>query len=274
MSDLEWADLRPETQAALEALRAARPLVLQRRGASDIREKGPNDLVTGTDVLVESTLQQMLHERHPDIAFLGEEGGQRAFGEARRVWLVDPICGTNNYALGIPLFATNVALVEDGRITASAVADGGTGEMYVAERGRGAWQVGSSGLERLQVSPANQVVNLDPDFPGGDGVRSFPIAFAIEAMRQRRWEVRALSSTIALPYVASGRLGAAVYGPLGDALHFAAGVLLAREAGALVTDQSGAEWALDSPICIVAASRQLHDELQPLAAEVYAGLSS
>ena len=185
---------------------------------------------------------------------------------------MDPICGTTNYAVGIPLFATNVALVEDGGITASAVADGGTGETYVAELGRGAWRIGSSGLDRLQVNARNRLVSVDPDFPAGPGRRAFPIVFAIEVLTQRRWEIRALSSTIALPYLACGRLGAAVYGPLSDPLHLAAGVLLAREAGALVTDQSGAEWSLESDVCIVSASPELHAELQPLAAEVYARL--
>jgi fructose-1,6-bisphosphatase/inositol monophosphatase family enzyme len=75
---------------------------------------------------------------------------------------------------------------------------------------------------------------------------------------------------MALVYVASGRLGGAVYTPLGAALHFAAGVLLAREAGAIVSDQAGADWVLDSPICVVAATQQLHIELLELAREVYA----
>jgi fructose-1,6-bisphosphatase/inositol monophosphatase family enzyme len=89
-----------------------------------------------------------------------------------------------------------------------------------------------------------------------------------------RWDVRALSSTIALVYLASGRLGGAVYAPLGAALHFAAGVLLAHEAGAIVTDHAGGEWTLDSPICVVAATRALHTDLVALAAEVYIRLTA
>jgi myo-inositol-1(or 4)-monophosphatase len=263
-------DLRPETRAALEALRAVLPLVQERRGASEVRAKGPNDIVTGTDVLVQSTLQQILHEQHPDIAFLGEEGSPDLAPDARRMWLVDPICGTSNYAAGIPLFAINVALVEDQRIAASAVADGGTADLYIAEHNNGAWRVSSSGLHRLQVSDTNLIVSVDPDVRGGQGLQDFPTAFAVEALARHRWDVRALSSTIALVYVASGRLSGAVYAPLGAALHFAAGVLLAREAGALVTDHTGAEWTLDSPICVVAATRALHAELVTLASEVYA----
>jgi myo-inositol-1(or 4)-monophosphatase len=269
MHDPSLADLRPETRSALAAVGAALPLLQERRGASEVREKAPNDIVTGTDVLVQSTLQEILQERHPDIAFLGEEGTSNVAEDARRVWQVDPICGTTNYAAGLPLFAINVALVEDGQIAVSAVADGGTGQVYLAEHGRGAWLVESSGLRRLQVSPTTRLVSLDPDFRRRKGLADFPTAFAIEVLAQRRWDVRAISSTLALVYLASGRLGGAVYAPLGATLHFAAGVLLAKEAGAMVTNQSGADWCLDDPIFVAASSREVHADLLVLAAGVY-----
>jgi myo-inositol-1(or 4)-monophosphatase len=216
----------------------------------------------------------VLHEQHPDIAFRGEEGVSDAPSDARRTWLVDPICGTSNYAAGLPLFAINVALVEDGRITASAVADGGSYELYAAELGRGAWLVQDAELEPIDVSSANPLVSIDPDNRGGQGLADFSNAFAIDALERRRWDVRALSSTLALEYVATGRLGGAVYAPLGAPLHFAAGVLLAREAGATATDHRGAEWTLDSPILIVAASPELQKELQLLAKTVFERLST
>src|SRR5258708_3897061 len=97
-SVLKEADLRAETRAALAALRAASPLLQQRRGASEVQEKAPNDIVTGTDVLVQNALQEILREHQPEVAFLGEEGTPTAFQDAHRVWLVDPICGTTNYA--------------------------------------------------------------------------------------------------------------------------------------------------------------------------------
>ncbi len=268
-SVLTEADLRSETRAALAALRAVRPLVQERRGANEVHEKAPNDIVTGTDVLVQNVLQQVLREHQPDVAFLGEEGTPTVLQDTRRVWLVDPICGTTNYAAAIPLFATNVALVEDGQIVASAVANGGTGELCIAERGRGAWLIESTGLRSLHVAEGYGLVSVDPDNRGGEGIEDFPTAFAIEALVGHRWDVRALSSTIALVYVASGRLAGAVYAPLGAALHFAAGALLAGEAGAIVTDHTGADWTIDSPILVAAATRDLHAELQTVAAQVY-----
>jgi hypothetical protein len=115
------------------------------------------------------------------------------------------------------------ALVEDGDIVASAVPDGGTGELYVAESGRGAWRIEPDGLRHLHVAKGYSLVSIDPDNRGGTGAGDFPIAFAIEALARRRWDVRALASTIALVHLASGRLAGAVYAPLGAALHFCCG---------------------------------------------------
>jgi fructose-1,6-bisphosphatase/inositol monophosphatase family enzyme len=140
-----------------------------------LNEKAPNDIVAGTDVLVQNVLQQVLRNHHPDVGFLGEEGTLTVLQDARRVWLVDPICGTTNYAAAIPLFATNVALVEDGQIVSSAVANGGTGELCVAERGRGAWLIESTGLRSLHVAEGYGLVSVGPDNRGDEGIEDFPL---------------------------------------------------------------------------------------------------
>src|SRR5262249_47790760 len=134
----------------------------------------------------------------------------------------------------------------------------------------GAWRVGASGvLDPIQVRPDNLLLSVDPDNRGGSGARDFPNRFAIEAIAARRWDIRALSSTMALLYLATGRMGAAVYASLRDPLPFGDGLLIAAEAGAMVTDQSGKEFQLESPIVVAAASATLHDELRRLAERVY-----
>src|SRR5205807_2962195 len=100
------------------------------------------DLVTATDVLSQQTIEKHLREALPEIAFVGEEGDAAEPSTAARHWLVDPICGTTNFAVGLPLYAINVALVEDGDVTCAVVADGTVGDIFVAERGRGAWRLG------------------------------------------------------------------------------------------------------------------------------------
>jgi myo-inositol-1(or 4)-monophosphatase len=102
----------------------------------------------------------------------------------------------------------------------------------------------------------------------------FGRAFAVRAIEANRFKVRVLATTLALAYVARGRLAAAVYARSGLAVHFAAGLLLAEEAGAQVTDHLGQPWRIDSPIYLAAADQTLHTELCGMAQQVVAALGS
>jgi myo-inositol-1(or 4)-monophosphatase len=263
---------RNETRAAIEAVRAALAVILAREGAEDVRQKGPGDLVTGTDLAAQAAIQRVLHERAPSIAFVGEEGDGR-IPEVGPYWLVDPLCGTGNYAVGLPFYAVNVALVEDGRVTVGVVGDGVTGEVYAAQHGSGAWLLGGSEATPVRVDPAADVVSLDPILPGPSLLEQFGVEFSIRALAEQRWSVRMLSTTLALVYLARGSLGGAVYVCQGLPVHFAAGLLLAEEAGALVTDEQGQPWTVFGPI-YVAATRELHEDLRALAARTAEALGA
>jgi myo-inositol-1(or 4)-monophosphatase len=233
------------------------PIVVDRRGADQIRVKGPFDFVTDTDVQVERVLERVLGERLPDIQFVGEEGGQVP-PEDGRFWLVDPVCGTENYVVGLPLYSINVALVENGQVTTAVVADGASGDIYLAERDRGAFMLRGDQHIRLHANPSSRLLNVDPS-PVQQP--NFGTNLAIRALASGQWNVRVLSTSLGLPYLAAGRIAAAVYTSTGVPVHFAAGLLLAEEAGARVTDARGDRWDLRSTVYVVAASDTLHDEL-------------
>ena len=105
------------------------------------------------------------------------------------------------------------------------------------------------------------LISVDPHSRGAGALDGFGPAFAYWAMCHPGWDVRIFSTTLALAYVATGRLSGAVYATLGSAVHFAAGLLLAEEAGAVVTDAVGAAWQVDSPFHVIAADREMHLEL-------------
>lgn len=269
---MPFAALRSETNAAVAALRAALPIVLGRQGADEVHAKGPRDIVTGTDLAAQATIERVLREHHPDCAFVGEEGNHQV-PVTGRYWLVDPLCGTANYAARLPLVALNIALVEDGQVTASAVADGATGEVYAAERGGGAWLLSDGNPERLHANGASGLVSLDPNLAGPDELRPFGQAFAIRVLAAAQWDVRMLATTLALPYLASGRLAAAVYASNGPSVHLAAGLLLAHESGAIVTSERGTDWTLQDAVYVVAATSDLHRDLQRMAQAVVTELT-
>jgi len=129
--------LRPATVAAVEAVQAALRLAAESAGSADVHAKPGRDVVTSADVAGEQLIRQMLTKATgPPVA--GEEGGGQVPADGSACWLVDPICGTRNYASGGPLYAVNVALAEQGAVIAAVAGDASTRLVHVAERGRGA----------------------------------------------------------------------------------------------------------------------------------------
>jgi myo-inositol-1(or 4)-monophosphatase len=256
--------MREETRAALAAVDAGLKLMRRRAGADQITSKGGRDLVTATDVAVEDAVRASLLAAYPEWTVVGEErGGEDQVGN-RPYWLVDPICGTRNFAANIPMFACNIALVEDGQVTIAAVGDGGTGNRYVAERGQGAYEVVRNGPVQIRVDADSPIVSFSAGI-SKPGMRFDAGAnFAKAAVLADRWELRMFSSTISLAYLASGRLGAYYLPTLSSPVHAAAGALLSEEAGAVVTDREGVPWTVERPSLLAAATPGLHRDLLDL----------
>jgi myo-inositol-1(or 4)-monophosphatase len=253
--------LRPETGIALKAVELGLTLARGRLGAAELRSKGGRDLVTATDISVERAVRAVLAEAF-DFPIMGEELGGVA-EPGRPCWLVDPICGTRNFASGIPLFAVNVALVEDGAVVLAAVADGSTAELTFAERGQGAFSMDGGHRRRLVASAAAQTVDIE-GWPAAGSARSSSGRSAAAAIGADRWDFRSLGTSLSLAYLAAGRLAGCVMFAA-PALHVAAGVLLASEAGATVTDVAGLPWTPNSDSLVAAAGSELHQELLDIA---------
>ena len=250
----------PETLAAAAAVERALAVVRAALGrATGITSKGVRDLVTSTDVLVEDALRAAAESL--GVAMVGEERGGTA-PEAARYWLVDPLCGTTNFAMGIPVFSVNLAVVSDGAVVAAVVGDASTGEVLVAERDRGAWAVRRDERRRLATSDAGSAVVIEAGRAQGRR-RADAAAFTAAAIGADRWDVMALNSTVSLAYVAAGRVAAYVLFPQAT-LHVAAGTLLTLEAGGVVTDLAGVPWTLDSDSLVASANEPLHRQLLAL----------
>ncbi|GAA2262501.1 inositol monophosphatase family protein [Streptomyces amakusaensis] len=224
-------------------------------------DKGAGDFATAADVEAEQAILAIIRAARPDDAFLGEESGRQGAAEAARQWLVDPLCGTLNYAVGTMLVAVNVAL-RDG---AAAVADPFTGEVFFTD-GETA-RVRHNGLDtRLAPTPATRLVdvNLDPPFPNAPGFRAVDL-LAHPGFTQR-FRPRVVSTTLALAWVAAGRRAA--YITDGDNLsgnvHFAAGIALCRAAGCPVTGIDGTPTGRTSRGLVAAADAETHGLLMSM----------
>jgi myo-inositol-1(or 4)-monophosphatase len=251
-------DVRPATRVAIGAVRRGLELVREGVGAEEITSKGGRDLVTATDTAVEDEIRRIVQGASPHPV-VGEERGGDAPADGAPYWLLDPICGTRNFASRIPLYSVNLALVEGDRISLAVVGDPSTGEIHVAERGRGAWAVDDDIRRRLTTSGRNQSIVVEPALAAGPR-REHAARFAREAIRADRWDIRSLSTTLSLAYVAAGRVAAyALFS--GSSLHTGAGTLLVSEAGGSISDIEGARWTLRSDSLIASADPPLHREL-------------
>ncbi|MGH2451778.1 MAG: inositol monophosphatase family protein [Candidatus Limnocylindria bacterium] len=261
------AALPAQARTAVEAVRAALEVLHARESADKMVAKGGLDMATGTDVRSQEVIQSILERAHPELAFVGEETDADTVPTSGSYWLVDPICGTRNFAYAVPLYSVNVALVEDGEVTIAAVGDGAHGDVWVAARGGGAWLSTTGGLRPAKVSDSSAMVVIDSGRPGGPAASKASRVIAA-ALRDGRWELRTLGSTLDLAYLAAGRVAGVWHFSRIHPLHFAAGVLLAVEAGAVVTDERAQPWRLDVAEGVVAAATPaLHEALMSLLPE-------
>ncbi len=254
--------VRPETRKAVEVVEQALGLTRRDVVAGDIGSKGGRDLVTSTDVAVEDAVRELLTVAL-GLTVVGEERGGEAPRDGSAYWLVDPICGTRNFASGIPLYCVNLALVEDNQIAIAVVGDPSTGEIDVAERGRGAWALRGGHRRSLAANDESRTIAVEDSSSKG-AVRERAAQFTARAIRADRWHFRSLGTTLALPYVAAGRISAyALFWT--SSIHVGAGSLLATEAGATLTDVDGGPWTIHSDSLLVSASDSLHADLLDLA---------
>lgn len=245
---------RAETGVAIEAVTRALGIARRGAGAGAITPKDGRDLVTATDLAVEDAIRGVLSG-----PVIGEERGGHAPADGSAHWLLDPICGTRNFASGIPLYCVNLALVEGGEVTVAVVGDASTGGIDVAERGGGAWRLTAGARERLTTRDDSRTIVVEDGKSKGDR-RERAARFTAAAIRADRWDVRSLGTTLSSPYVAAGRVAAYVVF-LVSALHAGAGTLLITEAGGVVSDIDGRPWTIESDSLVGSANRPLHDEL-------------
>lgn len=219
-----------------------------------VRSKGNFDIVTDYDLLMEEQIRDRILRLYPGDRFLAEEGSSDVKPDGR-TWVLDPIDGTLNFAMGLPLFGTHIALLEDLTPVFSTVYLPAFDELYYAQKGRGAFCGGKTIHVREGLPEAHPLLTF------GDFSRSFP------ELRRRQLEVMGSlyghtkvkmlgSSSVDYAYLARGRTQAHItFGR--NIWDNVPGLFLAQEAGACTNFQ------LESPpeYIVCAASRQLLDQI-------------
>lgn len=197
--------------------------------------KQGTDFATSADLASEAAVRAVVTGQRPEDAMIGEEKGRSGPDDAARRWLVDPLCGTRNFAATTPLFAVNVALQAGSRALAAASADPITGEVFWTDGG-GAWVRRDGTDTPLAPSAASLLVDLDLDH--AESGHSFHLISHPTFLRD--YQPRVSSTTLAMTWLADGRRAGYLHeGDLRDNVHFAAPVAIARAAGCVVTGVHG-----------------------------------
>ncbi|MEV0281157.1 inositol monophosphatase family protein [Streptomyces sp. NPDC050610] len=251
-----------DAEVAIAAVRAGADVVRAMYGRRLARtDKGAGDFATAADIEAEKAILDVIRAARPDDAVLGEEGGQRGDAKAARQWLVDPLCGTLNYAVGTMLVAVNAAL----RGGAAAIADPFSGEIFYTDGETARSRNGGADLP-LAPTPATRLVdvNLDPPFPNAPGFRAANLL--ADPRFAARFRPRVVSTTLALAWVAAGKRAAYVTDgdDLSGSVHFAAGIALCRAAGCVVTGIDGRPAEQTGHGLVAAADGATHELLMSM----------
>jgi myo-inositol-1(or 4)-monophosphatase len=219
---------------AVEFAEGAAAVVRQgRRDHMTITAKStPTDVVTEVDQAAERWLAEQITARRADDAILGEEGGGQRRGTSGVRWVLDPIDGTVNFVLGLPLYAVSVAAELDGVVVAGAVSNPATRETFHARLGGGAY-LGDVRLDGPRHVPLDRAV-VGTGFSYRSDVRATQAA-VVAAVLPQVGDVRRLgAASVDLCFLAAGRLDG--YFEVGlNVWDFAAGGLVATEAGCVVS---------------------------------------
>jgi myo-inositol-1(or 4)-monophosphatase len=227
-----------------------------------------HDLVTEVDKGAETLIRKLIGTHFPQHHILGEEGVQPGpeasakaiaeYADAEYLWIVDPIDGTTNFVHGFPFFCVSIALAHKGEVIVGVIYDPTRDEIFVAEKGKGAYLKGV----KMEVSNEESLSGslIATGLPA-DHLHALPINLAgINSIAPKVRNLRiAGSAALHLAYVAAGRLSG--FWEIGlNSWDIAAGALLVSESGGTVTDINGHAFTLATRD-IVATNGHVHQEL-------------
>lgn len=221
-------------------------------------KEGINNLVTEVDHASEKAIIEIIKNNYPDHFILSEEAGEIVMDSDYK-WIVDPIDGTVNFANGIPICCVSIAVERKGTIILGAVFNPFFDELFVAEKGKGAF-LNNKPLhvsDKAELDSACLVTGFPYqllDEPNG------PLVIFEKLIRKGIPLRRLGSAAIDLCWVAAGRFDGFYEHKL-EAWDSAAGFLIVEEAGGKITDFSGNYYSPYQP-SLLATNGKIHEELR------------
>jgi myo-inositol-1(or 4)-monophosphatase len=220
--------------------------------------KGPANFVSAADKRAEETIYQELSKARPGFGFLMEERGLVEGEDKSHQWIVDPLDGTTNFLHSVPLFAISIGLVRDGQPVAGLIFNPVTDEMFVGERGKGAFL----NDRRLRVAGRRDLSEAVVACGIPHRGRGDPVRFRRElaVVQEKVAGVRRTgAAALDMAWVAAGRFDGFWEHGL-SAWDLAAGMCILSESGGFATDEKGGDTVLHTG-SVVAGNEFVHREL-------------
>ncbi len=226
-----------------------------------VSTKGPGDFVTSADKRTEKILIEEIQKAHPEHGIITEETGIINKSNVEKKWIIDPIDGTMNFLNGIPQFAISIAYEEKGKIICGVIFNPILNEMFVAEKGNGAYLNNS----RIRVSNKKKIKDalLVTGGPKGNSKIKNKIFSEYINVSNNVSNVRKFgSAALDMAYVACGRFDGYWQREL-NYWDIAAGIIILKEAGGFINffDEDN-----NNPLKknIIASNSNIHNELLDL----------
>lgn len=219
------------------------------------------DFVTEADIEVENIIVGEIKSRFPEDQIIAEENFSHIKpSDKGRLWIIDPICGTSNFAKKIKLFATNIALAIDGILVASCVIDHSQNE-YI-------WSVGENTIlinkNKIKTEKTTLGVRIEVDLPGltksAKEIKEKHARFIYRLLTETKYIAVTYGTSLGFAYLSLARIDAYV-SPDIRLWDMAAANFLTQQAGGIVTDIRGLPWTLTSSSVLAARDKLLHKEL-------------
>jgi myo-inositol-1(or 4)-monophosphatase len=223
--------------------------------------KGPSNFVTAADRKAVKILYDELAKARHGYGFLMEESGAVEGPDKSHRWIIDPLDGTTNFLHSIPHFAISIALQRDGELVAGLIFNPANGELFTAEKGKGAF----FNDRRIRVAARSRIEDCvivtgvphlgKPNHPGY-------LNQLAHVMGSTAGIRRSGSAALDLAWTAAGRYDGYWEQHL-QPWDIAAGIVILREAGGFVTDMTGGRDMLEKG-SVLAGNEAVHRALKKL----------
>lgn len=264
MLDSAHTQLSPLTLIAIEAALQAGQLLRQGFGTrfTVATKQGVHNLVTEYDHRSEKLILQFLQQHTPHASFLSEEIGNVGPLSNPQMWIIDPLDGTVNFAHQIPMFAVSIALEEQGVVQTGVIYHPMTEELFVAEKGKGAFLNGYP--IRVSTTCSLHQAILATGFPYNLADNPFQCIDHFVDILKLGLPIRRLgAATLDLAYTAAGRYDAFFEASLAP-WDCAAGKLLLEESGGILSEWDHSPFDIRSYRPIFASNGLIHREMSSI----------